>query len=362
MAQVARMAETSAGSAASRRDDPDAEIVIPDLVIPDVGIPEIADPVSPLSGPVGIQPIVAPARRRIPDTDLWVFPLALGAQRFGRTVDPQTAVDMLDRYREGGGNLIDTVDAVVARRSEQLIGAWLRARRCRDDVVLATTVGGGTDFPGLTPANIIGGVDASLKRLGVERLDLLFMRESLGVPVPLEESLGAIDALITAGKVGHIAASGFSADRLIEARVLAANGLPRFRAIQSSYSLAERVPFEGSVSVSAHAQGLAVFPSSPLGHGVLAGSVRGSHGESFPDRVAVYLNRRVHRIRTVLDRVAHEHGVASATIAIAWLLARRGVVAPVTGARSISELQALMAAPRVILTRSDMIDLDRATL
>ncbi|MET0724927.1 MAG: aldo/keto reductase [Leifsonia sp.] len=350
MAQVVRQAREAAAETAS------------EIAAVEIDIPDRIDTPSPFSGPVGIHPVVAPARRRIPDTDLWVFPLALGAQRFGRTIDPSTAVDMLDRYREGGGNLIDTVDAVVARRSEQLIGAWLRARRCRDDVVLATTVGGGSDFPGLTPANIVAGVEASLQRLGVERLDLLFMRESVGVPVPLEESLGAIDALIRAGKVAHIAASGFSADRLIEARVLSANGLPRFHAIQSSYSLAERVPFEGSVSVSAHAQGLAVFPSSPLGHGVLAGSVRGSGDDSFHGRVAAYLNRRVHRIRTVLDRIAHEHGVPSATIAIAWLLARRGVVAPVTGARSIAELHALMAAPRVILTRSDMLDLDRVTL
>ena len=330
----------------------------------EIVIPELDQSASPFSGAIGIQPSAAPARRHIPDTDLWVFPLALGARRFGRTVDPRTAVDMLDRYREGGGNLIDTVDAVVAQRSEQLIGAWLRARRCRDDVVLATTVGGGTDFPGLAPANIIAGVDASLQRLGVERLDLLFMRESAGVPVPLEESLGAIDALVQAGKVGYIAASGFSADRLIEARVLSANGLPRFRAVQSSYSLAERVPFEGSVSVSANAQGLAVFPSSPLNHGVLAGSTRGdgSIPASVASRVALRLNRRLHRIRSVVDRIAADHGVASATVAIAWLLARRDVVAPVTGARSLGELQSLMAAPRVTLTRADMLDLDRATL
>ncbi|MET1015173.1 MAG: aldo/keto reductase [Leifsonia flava] len=333
-------------------------------VAPEIVIPALEETSSPFSGAIGIQQVAAPARRHIPDTDLWVFPLALGAQRFGRTVDPRTAVDMLDRYREGGGNLIDTVDAVVAQRSEQLIGAWLRARHCRDDVVLATTVGGGTDFPGLTPANIVAGVDASLQRLGVDRLDLLFMRESAGVPVPLEESLGAIDALVQAGKVGYIAASGFSADRLIEARVLSANGLPRFRAVQSSYSLAERVPFEGSVSVSANAQGLAVFPSSPLNHGVLAGSTRGdgSIPASVASKLALHLNRRLRRIRSVVDRIATEHGVPSATIAIAWLLARRDVVAPVTGARSISELQSLMAAPRVTLTRSDMLDLDRVTL
>ncbi|MEJ3403396.1 aldo/keto reductase [Rathayibacter sp. YIM 133350] len=323
-----------------------------------IAVPEPLDIPSPLSGPVGVQNVVAPARRHIPDTDLWVFPLALGAQRFVRTIDQHTAIELLDRYREGGGNLIDTVDALIARPSERLIGAWLAQRGCRDDVVIATTVGGGSDFPGLTPVNVRAAVDASLQRLGVERLDLLFLREAPGVPVELEESLGAIDALIRAGKVGHIAAAGFSAERLLEARVLAANGLPAFRAIQTRYSLGERDAFESSVSVVAAAQGLAVFPSGPLAHGVLAGR---DGDDPRPSRALRYLGRRGQRTQAVLDRVANDHGVTSATIAIAWLLAKRGVVAPVTGARSIAELHALMAAPRVRLTRADMLDLDRVT-
>ena len=331
----------------------------------EIVIPALDETSSPFSGAIGIQQVAAPARRHIPDTDLWVFPLALGAQRFGRTVDPRTAVDMLDRYREGGGNLIDTVDAVVAQRSEQLIGAWLRARRCRDDIVLATTVGGGTDFPGLTPANIVAGVDASLQRLGVDRLDLLFMRESEGVPVPLEESLGAIDALVHAGKVGYIAASGLLGRQAHRGScALAANGLPRFRAVQSSVQPRRARTVRGfrlGVGERPRPRGVPVEPAEPRCARRLHPRRR-VHSRQCRESLALHLNRRLRRIRSVVDRIATEHGVPSATIAIAWLLARRDVVAPVTGARSISELQSLMAAPRVTLTRSDMLDLDRVTL
>ncbi|THG35496.1 aldo/keto reductase [Glaciibacter flavus] len=337
-----------------------ADLTVPELLIP------TPEPVPSLfSGPVGIYPVVAPARRRIPDTDLWVYPVALGAQRFGRTVETRTAVDMLDRYREAGGNLIDSVDAVVARPSEQLVGAWLKARGCRDDMLLATTVGGGTDFPGIAPANIRAGVDASLRRLGVERIDLLFLRESPDAPVELEESLGAIDALVRAGKVNEIGAAGFSAERLFQARVLAANGLPFFRAVQTPYNLVERLGYESSISLVAAAQGMAVFPSSPLAHGTLAGSPRANDSfpeDSRPGRVTNQLNRRAHRIFVVLDRIAGEYGVSAPTVALAWLLTKRGVVAPVTGARSIMELHSIMGAPRVTLTRADMLDLDRASV
>jgi aryl-alcohol dehydrogenase-like predicted oxidoreductase len=327
-----------------------------------IEIPDATGPTETVfSGPVGIRDLVAPARKRVADTDLWVFPLALSVQRFGRNVDTRTAVDLLDRYREGGGNLIDTVDSVAARRTEQLIGAWLRRRACRDDMLLAATIGGGIDSLPLTPANIVASVDATLQRLGVERIELLFLREAPGIPVELEESLGAVDALIHAGKVGTIAASGFSADRLIEARVLAANGLPRFAAIQTPYNLVERGPVEGSTAVVAVAQGLAVFPTSPLAHGALATN-RGGRDESGNGRISGYLNRRMTRVRTTLDRIGNDHGVPAATIAIAWLLARRGVVAPLAGVRDAGELAAVMAAPRVHLTRSDMLDIDRVTL
>lgn len=337
-----------------------AELTAPELLI------SAPEPIpTPFSGPVGIYPVVAPARRHVADTELQVYPVALGAQRFGRTVETRTAVDMLDRYREAGGNLIDTVDAVLTRPSEELVGAWLKARGCRDDMVLATTVGGGADFPGIAPANIRGGVDASLRRLGVDRIDILFLRESAEAPVELEESLGAIESLVRAGKVREIGAAGFSAERLFEARVLAANGLPFFRAVQTPYNLVERVGFESGVSLVAAAQGMAVFPSSPLAHGTLAGGPRAN--DSFPEdtrpgRITHQLNRRAHRIFAVLERIAGDHGVTAPTVALAWLLTKRGVVAPVTGARSIAELHSIMGAPRVHLTRGDMLDLDRASV
>ncbi len=166
--------------------------------------------------------IPQPARRRaIGDTDLRVFPLALGGNVFGWTAGAEDASAILDRYQEAGGNFIDTADSYASGRSEHMIGSWMRERRNRDSMVVATKIGKSEDFPGLGGSRIERAVDASLSRLGTDFIDLLYFHWD-DIDVPLEESLAAAGRLIASGKVRHLAASNYAAERLLHARTWAA--------------------------------------------------------------------------------------------------------------------------------------------
>ncbi|MGO4104478.1 aldo/keto reductase [Leifsonia sp. YAF41] len=301
-------------------------------------------------------------RRRLPDTELSVYPFALGCSVFGWTADGDTSMRILDRHRDLGGNFLDTADSYASGRSEVLLGAWMRSRRTRDTTVVATKIGRNRDFPGLSPDNIIGAVHASLERLGTDSIDLLYLHLD-DKKVPLEESLGAIDALMRAGLVKNLAASNYSAERLMEARVLAANGLPRFVALQTHYNLVHRVDFESNLSVVTRAQGLAVMPYFALAHGFLTGKYHAKADVSGDVRghlIAPYLNRSSLRALAALRRVAEARGVASTTIALAWLSAK-GMFAPVASVSRPEQLDAIMAAAEIRLFRSEMHELDRAS-
>ncbi|MCY7289038.1 MAG: aldo/keto reductase [Cryobacterium sp.] len=302
-------------------------------------------------------------RRTMADTDLTVHPLALGTSVFGWTADGATSHRILDRHRDLAGNFLDTADSYTSGRSEVIIGSWLRSRRTRDSTVIATKIGKNLDNPGLSSRSIIGAVHASLERLGTDYIDLLHFHFD-DPTVPLEESLGAVDVLMRRGQVRYLAASNFSAERLMEARVLAANGLPRFVALQTQYSLVHRTSFESSLALVTQAQGMSVLPYFALAHGFLAGRYRSKadlEKTTRSSRAAKYLNRSGFRVLAVLDRIAEEHAAAPAAIAIAWLLARGPVVAPVASASRPEQVDALIAAAGIRLTRSDMVDLDRVS-
>jgi aryl-alcohol dehydrogenase-like predicted oxidoreductase len=305
----------------------------------------------------------AAIRRTIGDTDLAVHPLALGCSIFGWTTDGDTAMAILDRHYELGGNFLDTADSYAAGRSEVVIGSWMRSRGVRDDVVVSTKIGRNRDNPGLSPRSIVGAVHASLERLGTDHIDLLHFHYD-DVDVPLEESLGAMDSLIRSGAVRHLAASNFTAERLMEARVLAANGLPRFVAVETPYNLMNRASFESSLALVTHAQQLAVLPYFALAHGFLTGKY---HSKSDltdsvrAGRAGAYLNRSGLKVLATVERIADDHGVAPSTIALAWLLARADVVAPVASASRPEHVDALVAAASVRLGRADMVDLDKVS-
>ena len=308
-------------------------------------------------------PITVPVRRPLGETGLVVHPLALGGSTFGWTLGSEEAFAVLDRFAGTGGDLIDTADSYAAGRSESIIGSWMSSRGTRDRMRIMTKVGRRPDRLGLAPRGIGEAVDESLARLGIDRIDVLFFHGD-DPGTPLEESLGAVDALIAAGKVRTIGAADFTPERLIEARVLAANGLPRFEVLTARYNLMDRRPFEGAPELVAHAQGLAVLPYFALANGFLGGQVRRRsevRQDTRGERLASHLGRRGHRVLTALDDIAFAHGVQPATIALAWLLARPTVAAPVASATRPEQVEALMAAASVELHRSELVELDRVS-
>ena len=324
---------------------------------PPTGVIDV-DPAIASTGPLSI---IAP--RRIGESDLAVYPLSLGASVFGWTADGDTSLAILDRFTELGGDFIDTADSYVGGRSEVLIGKWMRERRNRDRMVVATKVGRHHDNPGLGSVSMIRAVEASLERLQTDHIDLLYFHED-DPETPLEDSLATAEWLIESGKVRYLGASNFSADRLIEARILASSGLPKFVAIQTQYNLMHRSEFESAPRIVAAAQGLAVMPYYALANGFLTGKYR-SKGDLTAGarsvRAAAYVNRRGQRVLAVLDRIAAEHHVAPASIALVWLLAKRTIAAPVASASRPDQVDALMAAAGIRLTRSQMLDLDRVS-
>jgi len=303
----------------------------------------------------------SPCRRLIPETTLSVHPLALGCSSFGWTVGGETSRKILDEHASLGGNFLDTADSYSAGRSETMIGSWLRRRGGRDEMVIATKIGRNLDNPGLSARSIVGAVDASLRRLGTDYLDLVYFHGD-DPRIPLEESLGAMATIMRSGKVRYLGASNFSSERLMEARVLAANGLPRFSALETEYSLVRRPEFESSLALVTRAQGMAVMPYFPLAHGFLAGRYRSKADvgtDTRSQRAAAYINRKNLRLLGLLDRIAAEHDVQPATIALAWLLTRPGVLTPVAGAGHPDQVEALVAAAGLRLARSDALELDR---
>ena len=308
-------------------------------------------------------PITVPMPSTLGDTGIVAHPIALGGSTFGWTLGADAAHAVLDRFAGTGGDLLDTADSYAAGRSETIIGSWLRSRHTRDRMRVMTKVGRHPDHQGLAPVDIRSAVEASLSRLDTDRIDVLFFHGD-DPETPLEESLGAVDALITEGKVLAIGASDFSPERLIEARVLAANGLPRFELLTARYNLMDRRPFEGATELVAHAQGLAVLPYFALANGFLGGQVRRRsevRRDARGERVAHHLGRRGHRVLGALDELAFAHGVQPATIALAWLLAKPTVAAPVVSATKPDQVEALIAAASVELHRSELVELDRAS-
>ncbi|MDR5701042.1 aldo/keto reductase [Agromyces aerolatus] len=308
-------------------------------------------------------PITVPRRVLLADTGFEAHPLALGGSVFGWTLGPHDAEAVLDRFAALGGSIVDTADSYASGRSERIVGRWMASRRTRDRLVLTTKVGRLPERRGLAPETLRAAVDDSLERLGTDVVDVLYLHgEDPGVP--LEETLGAVGALIDAGKVRVLGASDFSPERLIEARVLAANGLPRIQLVTTRYNLMDRRPFEGAPELVAHAQGLGVLPYFALANGFLAGQVR-RRAEVRHDargaRLARHLGRRGHRVLAAIDEIAFARDVQPATVAITWLLSRPTVVAPVAGVSRPEQVEALLAAGALDLHRSELVELDRAS-
>lgn len=324
--------------------------------VPEHAIPHPSEPI-PVQGPG----LGAGLRRTIGDSDLDVFPVVLGGSVFGWTVDPDTTVDILDRFHDYGGNMVDTADSYAGGRSEILIGNWMRKRKNRDEMIVATKVGRHPDFAGLGPVSIVRAVEAALERLGTDHIDLLSFHED-DPSVPLADSLGTVDWLIETGKVRYLGASNFSAERLIEARILSASGYTKFVALQTHYSLMHREAYEGGLSLVTTAQNIGVLPYFTLAGGFLTGRYRSRADldqTARGARVASHLHRRGLRLLHVLDEIAGENHCSLASVALAWTLTRPGIAAPIAAASRPEHVDALVAAAALRLSRGQILELDR---
>ncbi|MEU0332083.1 aldo/keto reductase [Streptomyces sp. NPDC006193] len=302
---------------------------------------------------------------------LRVFPLALGGNVFGWTADERTSFAVLDAYAAAGGNFIDTADAYSAwaegnrgGESETIIGRWIGSRGNRDDIVIATKVSQHPEFPGLSAKNIKAAADASLRRLGTDRIDLYYTHYDKP-EVPVEEIIGALDDLVRAGKVRHIAASNITPERLRASLDFSdREGLARYVALQPHYNLVSRDTYEGPLQELAAREGLAAVPYFALASGFLTGKYRpgASVGSARAGSAARHLeSARGRRVLAALDEIAAAHEVPVATVALAWLAARPTVTAPIASARTVEQLPALLGVAELRLTEGELAALTAAS-
>lgn len=297
------------------------------------------------------------------ESGIRIFPLVLGTGEFGWNVDQKLAGEILDRYLELGGNAIHTADGFSGGRSEHIVGTWLRERGDREQLVLCARIGAHEDNPGLGSVSLVRAVEATLSRLGADRIDVLYLDPTLDRGTDLEDTLATAQWLCESGKAGTIGAYRFTAERLIEARILAAAGYPRIEVIDEPYNLLARQGFEGDLRLVAAAQSLAVTPSHALAHGFLSGhhrskseAARGVRGGQLREN----LNRRGIRALDTLDQIAAELAVPVAAVAIAWLRAQRTVVAPIVNAFTTWHVDELVQGVGVTLSRAQLAEIGRA--
>lgn len=305
---------------------------------------------------------------------LQVSPLAFGGNVFGWTVDEKLSFRLLDAWLDAGFNFVDTADVYSSwvpghsgGESETIIGKWLRQSGKRNRVVLATKVGKpmGDKKKGLSPAYIRQAVDASLKRLQTEHIDL-YQSHDDDADTPLADTLGAFAELIQAGKVRAIGASNYSAPRLAEALDVAERqGLPRYESLQPLYNLCDRAVFEEALEPLCLERGVGVINFYALAAGFLTGKYRSEADAAKSPRGASttkkYLNPRGLRILAALDEVAKTRGATPGQVALAWQIARPAITAPIASATSAVQLDELVAAARLTLDAEAIALLDEAS-
>ncbi len=308
-------------------------------------------------------------RRALGTSGIEVAPLALGGNVFGWTADERTSFEILDAFVDAGGNMVDSADVYSAwvpghqgGESETVIGNWLKrdpAKRGR--VIIATKVG---FFEGLAPDKIAAACDASLRRIGVDTIDLYYHHKD-DLTVPLTDSLGAMDALVKAGKIRAIGLSQYGPERLDEAlKTAQAEGLTRPCVLQTWYNLVERPKLEGALRDTALAHGLGIVPFYGLANGFLTGKYRSKEDLDKSTRGlrnVEYLEGRGPKVLEAMDQVAAETGAPLATIAIAWTNAQPGITSTLASATSVSQLQQSLAALSLRLTPEQMALLDEAS-
>lgn len=312
-------------------------------------------------------------QRTFGKSDLQVSPIAFGGNVFGWTLDRRQSFRILDAFVDAGFNFIDTADTYSTwvpgnqgGESETIIGEWLKQRGKRDDLIIATKLGGdmGNGKKGLSAGYITEAVTASLKRLDTDYIDL-YQSHYDDPETPVEETMEAFNVLVKSGKVRHLGASNLSADRIVQSnRFAAENGLQGYISLQPLYNLYDRRKFETEYLPTVEAEGLAVMTYYALASGFLSGKYRGEADFGKSPRgggMKKYLDERGFRILKALDRVSAETGAPAAQLALAWQLHKPAVTAPIASATTEKQLQDLVAATNLKLTREQLALLDEAS-
>jgi len=311
-------------------------------------------------------------KRQLGASSLNVAPIAFGGNVFGWTTDEAMSFRILDAFVGAGFDFIDTAD-VYSRwnegnnggESETIIGNWLASRGGRDKVVIATKFGMemGPDKVGLSPKYMVEAVEASLRRLKTDYIDL-YQSHKDDPDTPVEATLEAYARLIEQGKVREIGASNFNAERLGEALDLSQKGLPRYQSLQPMYSLVERGSLEGALEDLCLAENVSVIGYYSLASGFLTGKYRTKAdmaGRTRGSRVEKYLNDQGLGVIAALDEIADKHGAKPGQVAIAWLMARPSVCAPIASATNLAQLDELLKSVDVALDIGDIARLDAAS-
>ncbi len=313
-------------------------------------------------------------KRKLGKSGIEFAPIAFGGNVFGWTADEATSHRLLDAFVDAGFSFIDTAD-VYSRwvpghkggESETIIGNWLKKDPAkRGKVQIATKCG--MEMPsegqGLSRAHIVKSVDASLKRLNTDRVDL-FQSHKDDATTPQEETLSTYGELVKAGKIGAIGASNFDAKRLAEAAAISkAKGLPRYESLQPHYNLMERGLFEGELEDECLKEGIGVIPYYSLASGFLSGKYRSEADVGAAKRgggVRKYINPKGLAVLKALDDAAKKTGSNPTQVALAWLMQRKSITAPIVSATSLAQLKDLIASPGIKLDAESVAALDKAS-
>ena len=298
-------------------------------------------------------------KRQLGRSGLEIAPLVFGGNVFGWTADETRSFELLDHFVERGFNAIDTADVysswapdLSGGESETVLGKWLAQRGRREDVVLMSKVGMWEPRKGLSAANIEAAVEDSLRRLRTDYLDVYFAHID-DQEVPLEETLGAFAKLIKAGKVRALGASNYSAERLREALTVSRDlGLPRYEVMQPLYNLYDRADFEAGLAGVAKEHEVGVVSYFSLASGFLTGkykSLEDLEGSARADFLKGYFDERGQQLLNALLEVAEEASATPAQVALAWLMSRPNVTAPIASATSLTQLDELLEAASLAL-------------
>jgi aryl-alcohol dehydrogenase-like predicted oxidoreductase len=310
--------------------------------------------------------------KQLGNSDISVPPLVIGGNVFGWTADEATSFDLLDACMDVGFNVIDTADVYTRMpplqggESETVIGNWLKRRGARDRVVIATKVGWdmGPAGKGLSKTYIRAAVEASLHRLQTDYIDL-YQAHIDDPTTPLEETLEAFGELVKEGKVRWIGASNYNPARLKEALAVSDQlRLPRFESVQPRYNLYDRADYEAELEVLCKEEGLGVITYFSLASGFLSGKYRAVaelEGNRRGMWLKEYFSPRGQRILKVLRDVAAQQHATPAQVALAWVMARPGVTAPIASATSLDQLAELVASARLHLDDTALEALDAAS-